>query len=125
MDQSDSNASWIGAYMDWTDADNWTFGASRLAGSGLGELGVDVGREFIAAYLDWTNAWQLLCESSLHVRAAGSGSDTDGIGASESGVDMLWDALMVALHTDSDCMPILRQIIDDANNATPRAVIAA
>jgi hypothetical protein len=125
MDQSDSNASWIGAYMDWTDADSWTFGTSRLAGSGLGEGGVDVGGEFVAAYLDWTNAWQLLCESSPQLRTAGSGSDPDGIDASESGIDMLWDALMVALHTDSDCMPFLRQIIDDADNATPRAVIAA
>jgi hypothetical protein len=124
MDQSDSSAHWIGAYMDWTDADSWTFGPSRLAGNGLEEAAVDAGGAFVAAYLDWMDAWQLICESSPRHHAAGSAGDPDDIDAGESGVDMLWDALMVALHTDSDCMPFLREILD-AGSTTPSEVMAA
>jgi hypothetical protein len=119
MDQSDSSANWIRAYMDWTDADSWTFRSDRLAGNVLEAAAVDAGGVFVAAYLDWMDAWQRIFESNAHHHAAGSAGD-----AGESGVDMLWDALMVALHTDSDCMPFLSEILD-ASETTQSEALAA
>ena len=124
MDENVGTVNWIDAYMEWTEADGWTFGADRFALDGFSEIGADAGGVFAAAYLDWMDAWQLLCESSPRYHAAASAGRPDGIDAYESGLDMLWDAFMVSLHTDSECMPFLRQITD-AGNATERAATPA
>ena len=124
MDANMSTVNWIDAYMEWTDADSWTFGPDPLALDGFREIGADASGVFAAAYLDWMDAWQLPCESGPHYHATASAGYPGGIDAYESGPDMLWDAFMVSLHTDSDCMPFLRQIID-AGSMTPRAVISA
>ena len=124
MDANMSTVNWIDAYMEWTDVDSWTFGSDPLALDGFRDIGADASGVFAAAYLDWMDEWQLLYESSPHYHATASAGYPGGIDAYESGLDMLWDAFMVSLHTDSDCMPFLRQIID-AGNTTPRTVIPA
>src|SRR3990172_3079221 len=64
MDQSKAN--WIGAYLEWTNADGWAFGPGPLARGGFGEVSTVAGEEFAAAYLDWMDARQQLRESSPH-----------------------------------------------------------
>lgn len=124
MDQRKSSVNWIEAYMDWTNADSWTFGANRLAGDGIGEVGVDASREFAEAYLDWMDAWQPLREANPRYHATASSSCPAAIDDCISGLDEFWDAIMVALHTDSDCVPFLSQIID-ADDAIQRTAIPA
>ena len=113
---------WIELYMEWTNADRWTFGSERLVRLGFGEALVDENGQFAMAYLDWMDSWQMLCESNCHFDAGVGVSPTEGVGVSDSGLDMLWDAYMVAAHTDSDCMPLLRRMIEAG---TPREAIAA
>ena len=134
MDQSKAN--WIGAYLEWTNADGWAFGPGPLARGGVGEVSTVAGEEFAAAYLDWMDARQQLRESSPHDHATVSASDAGGIDDDiceddtldydnadhdTSGLDVFREALMVALHTESDCIQFLRRILD-AGGTTPRTV---
>ena len=124
MDQSKSTVNWIEAYMDWTNADSWTFGPNRPARNEFGDAGIDAGGEFAAAYLDWMDGWQPLCESNPRYHATTSSNCPDGIDDYTSGLDALWDAIIFTLHTDSERMPFLRQIID-ADDTTQRAATPA
>jgi hypothetical protein len=136
MDQTKTTANWIGAYLEWTNAGGWAFGPGPLARSVFGEASTIAGQEFAAAYLDWMDAWQQLCESSPHYHATATASDAgdidDGIFEYEaldddtvdyftSGLDVFREALMVALHTESDCIQFLRRILD-AGDTTARTV---
>ncbi len=53
-----STVSWIGTYMEWTNADGWAFGRDRLVQSGIDEESADVSEDFAASYLDWMDAGQ-------------------------------------------------------------------
>lgn len=120
MDLSNGTRNWIEAYMEWTEADSWTFGTERSAYNGSGEAGADESRRFAAAYLGWTDARQPIVAAGVQPRA----NRPDGIDAQSGGQDMLWDAFMVASHTDADCMPFLRELIA-ASAVRPRAALAA
>lgn len=56
MDLSISTVNWIGTYMEWTDALNWTFGASAPALSGTDQAKAEANEQFAASYLDWIDA---------------------------------------------------------------------
>lgn len=122
MDQGMSSAKWIQAYMEWTDADGWAFGTDRFARNGFGILAVNGSGEFAAAYLDWMDAWQMPRESHRHDHATAAASYPDGIDVDTNAIeiDRLWDAFMVALHTDSDCTPFLRRLIDGGDTRPRR-----
>ncbi|OGA36412.1 MAG: hypothetical protein A3G80_12395 [Betaproteobacteria bacterium RIFCSPLOWO2_12_FULL_62_13b] len=121
MNQRRSTANWIRAYLEWTNADSWAPGFGSLAHSGIRETRVDVSEEFAAAYLDWMDAGQQSGASGPHFQAAASAKDPGGIVDPASGLDVSREALMVALHTESDCTQFLRRILD-ASDTTPRTV---
>ena len=80
---------------------------------------------WIEGYMAWTNAesWTFGSDRHAHhvlAEARLADSHPDGIDVYEGGMDMLWDAFMVAAHTDSDCTPLLRRMIA-ATNATNAA----
>jgi len=126
MDQGKSSANWIQAYMEWTDADGWAFGTDRFAHNGFGILAVNGSGDFAAAYLAWMDAWQMPRESHRRDHATAAASCPDGIDVDTNAIeiDQLWDAFMVAAHTDSDCMPFLHRLID-GGDTRPRSLNTA
>jgi hypothetical protein len=76
---------------------------------------VDASEEFAAAYLDWMDAG--LGATDHRVPASFSG----GIVDPASGLDVFREALMIALHTESDCIQFLRRILD-AGDTSPGTV---
>lgn len=112
-----SNVGWIEQYMEWTDTDGWKFGAGRPAHQWPRDAGGDACERFAAAYLDWMDTPELAPIPADNAIA-------DGIDAQATVSAMLWDAFMVGLHTDADCMPSPGLRIE-ADDATPCTAIAA
>jgi hypothetical protein len=124
MDSSISTVDWMAGYMAWTNADSWIFGRDRLAPPVHGNARFDRGVHFATAYLDWSDSWLPSRASSYRDPSAVSARHAYGIEVVEGEMELLWDAFMVAAHTDSDCMPFLRQMINAANATPPEAIAA-
>ena len=129
MDRRRSAVNWIGAYLEWTNVDNWANGPGFSARRGFGAAGADASEAYAAAYLDWMDGGQQLYVANPYYHAAAPASHPGGnaddiIDDESSGLDVFREALMVALHTESDCIQFLRRILD-ADDATPRTVTLA
>lgn len=119
MNQIESTFDWIGEYLDWTQPDGWTAGASPFAMDDPAQASAKISQEFVTAYLDWINLAEPVRAAMSPYRAAardslGSRDDMAGLGVFE-------EALVAALRTESDCLRLLRGILD-ADKSPPRIV---
>ena len=85
MDQHSRSSDWINAYLEWTDRE-CGMPSQLFAVSGI-EAGDDWAEESAAEYLEWIDT-----ESTATQREA---------------------VLLMALRTESECMHMLRQALDD------------
>lgn len=119
MNQSESTYDWVGEYLDWTQPDGWAIGASSDARGGPVQSGADAGEEFVTAYLDWIGCAEPVRAARSAYRAAARDSIWRGDGM--AGLDVFEEALMAALRAESDCLQLLRGILD-AGKTPPRIV---
>jgi hypothetical protein len=119
MNQSKSTFDWIGEYLDWTQPDGWTVGASPHATGGPAQASADVGQEFVTAYLDWMDWVEPVRAAKSPYRAIAR--DSVGSGGDMAGLDAFEEALVAALRTESDCLQLLRRVLD-AGKTPPRIV---
>ena len=56
MNQSKSNAGWIGTYMEWTNSEDWEFGSGAPAHGDMEEANAEAIEEFAASYVDWVDS---------------------------------------------------------------------
>jgi hypothetical protein len=102
MDQIKSGVDWIVEFLEWSSADERTVGPGVLAVGGIEAASAGAGDEFAAAYLEWMDAAQPVSEPGFDLARREA-------------------ALWAALRTESDCVHILRQLLE-AGDAPPRTV---
>jgi len=119
MNQFESTPDWVGEYLDWTQPDGWSIDTSSHAPGALVQSSADAGEEFVTAYLDWMNWVEPVRAARSPYRAAVRDSVRGG--DDMAGLDVFEDALVAALHTESDCLRLLRGILD-AGKTPPRIV---
>lgn len=119
MNQSKSTFDWVGEYLDWTQPDGWAIGASSHAPGAPAHSSADAGEEFVTAYLDWINWVEPVRADRSPYRAAAR--DSVRSGDDMAGLDVFEEALLAALRTESDCLQLLRGILD-AGKTPPRIV---
>jgi len=119
MNQSQSTFDWIREYLDWTQPDGWTIGSSSHALGGPVQSSADGGEEFATAYLDWMNWMEPMRAAKSPYRATAR----DSVGSSDgmAGLNVFEEALLAALRAESDCLQLLRGILD-AGRTPPRIV---
>ena len=119
MNQIESTFDWVGEYLEWTQPDGWAIGSSSNPFSGPVQSSADAGEEFATAYLDWMN-WEEPVRAARSAYRAGVRNSARG-DDDMSGLDVFEEALLAALRTESDCLRLLRGIMD-ADNTPPRIV---
>lgn len=119
MNQSMSTFDWVGEYLDWTQPDGWTVDASPLATLGPAQSSAEVGQGFVTAYLEWMDWVEPVRAAKSPYRAAAR--DTARSGGDMAGLDVFEEALLAALRAESDCLELLRRILD-AGETPPRIV---
>lgn len=119
MNQSTSTCDWVREYLDWTQPDGWAIGASSHARGAAVQSSADAGEEFVTAYLDWMNWVEPVHAARSPYRAVARYSVRSG--DDRAGPDVFEEALLAALRTESDCLRLLRGILD-AENTPPRIV---
>ena len=98
MAQHIGGSDWISAYLEWTDAEIGMSGQS-FAVSGI-ETGDDGVEDSAAVYLEWIDAGPTAVQRAAAVFAP----------------EPLREAvLLMAVRTESECMHILRQALDDGH----------
>jgi hypothetical protein len=102
MDQVNTTIDWIVEYLEWSNAGERDFWPGAPAGSGIDAAGAGSSSEFSAAYLEWTDAAQAVIEPGFDLARREA-------------------ALWAALRTESDCVHILRQLLE-AGDAPPRSM---
>ena len=106
MDQINCATDWIGAYLEWTHGEWMEIASSSLARGGIGATDGD----FPAAYFEWqdasTPAQQPVAPYCVRTPARRA---ADVIGNATGFREAV---LLAALHTESDCLHILRQTLD-------------
>jgi len=116
MDSSISTGTWINAYLEWMNEGIDVAARDSPARGGVEEQDADAGEEFVGAYLDWIDRPRLAgARDSL---ASNPGRAGDSLGDPDRFREAI---LLVALHTESDCMQIVRRVLE-AGDATPRTV---
>lgn len=112
MTQYSGNAEWINAYLEWTESEPGEVVAEPFADRGV-EASVNSAMDIAAVYLEWMD------------EAAGAAQRT----AIDFGTpDLLREAaLLMALRTESECVHILRQALDngDPTSHTLRLAVEA
>jgi len=125
MDQMNDMPDWIGAYLDWTQIERMESAALWAASGGRASVRAGADGDFPAAYLEWLDAGVSPNASSSSKRSATPSrraSDVfGGTGAVHEAV------LLAALHTESDCLHLLRQVLDTGapNAGTVRLAVQA
>lgn len=102
MDQRYDDSQWIAAYLEWTAADRDGLDAARTDpahGGGEDQM------QFVQAYLDWMDAR----------RSEAAPKPEPTVAATREAI------LLAALRTESDCIRVLRRVLD-GGEASPRAV---
>lgn len=120
MDQMNYATDWVGAYLEWTEIE-W-------AESGRGSISRGIAAaddDFPAAYLEWLDAGV-----PAHAPPRGNRGATPARRASDviGGSGGFHEAvLLAALHTESDCLHLLRQVLDAGapNRGTVRLAVEA
>ena len=110
MNQSESTYDWVGEYLNWMQPDGWTIGPESHPQGGAVHASAAVGEEFVAAYFDWIG-W---AEPMRAARSPYSAAARDLVesGGEMAGLDAFEEALLAALRTESDCLQLLRGILD-------------
>lgn len=106
MDQTNHASDWIGAYLDWTQSERTESEATSAVGSEPAVTDCD----FPVAYIEWLDAAvpaQPLPWSSRGVIPSRRASDV--FGSSDGFHEAV---LLAALHTETDCLHLLRQTLD-------------
>lgn len=116
MNESERMEDWIAAYLEWANSDGRTADLRGSGGSAASEAYPPSGT-FVAAYLDWIDEQFAPASSARQARVA-----------MEPGGELntLREAVLLdALRTESDCIHMLRQLIDvgGASAATLRFAI--
>lgn len=121
MDQINNAPDWIGAYLEWTQGEWTKVAASSSASGGLAAGDGD----FPAAYLEWLDAGVPARAPLLSNRGATPARRASDVFGGTSGFHEA--VLLAALHTESDCLHILRQILDGGapNRGTVRLAVEA
>lgn len=117
MDPTNYPSDWIGAFLDWTQIDPTEAATPFVARSD---------EDFSAAYLDWLDA-------GMPAQAPVSSSGRSAVPARRAsdvfgGTSGFHEAvLLAALHTESDCLHVLRQVLDTGapNPGTVRLAVQA
>ncbi len=114
MNESERMEDWIAAYLDWANSDGRTVHLRGSGGDVAGEM-YPPSDTFVAAYLDWIDEQFAPAPGQARV-------------AMETGGELstLREAVLLdALRTESDCIHMLRQLIDvgSASAATLRFAI--
>jgi hypothetical protein len=102
MDQIKSTVDWIVEYLEWSNAGERGALPGVLAAVSVEAASDGAGDGFAAAYLEWMDAAQPVSEPGFDLARREA-------------------ALWAALCTESDCVHILRQLLD-AGDAPPRTV---
>ncbi len=121
MDQINDALDWIGAYLDWAQSEQQVAAANSTAGGRLAAQGND----FSAAYLEWLDASVPAQPQSWAIRATVPARRAGDVFGGASGFHEA--VLLAALHTESDCLHLLRQVLDGGapNRGTVRLAAEA
>jgi hypothetical protein len=95
---------WIAEYLEWSNAGESIAGSSVAAASRI-EPGDGAGEAFIASYLEWMESAAEASEAALELARREA-------------------ALWAAMRAESDCVRILRRMLETAGT-TPRALYSA
>ena len=117
MNQIERTFDWVGQYLDWTQPDGWTINSNSQAFGSPAQSSAEAGEEFATAYLDWMD-WVEPVRAARSPYRAGARNPAGGHMA---GLDVFEEALLAALRTESDCLQLLRGILDD-DKTPPRIV---
>ena len=108
MDETNDTVNWTSAYLDWIDMGTQSFGPGR----GTDETVAQADTEWANAYLEWIDS------ATTAGPRPGGGSLDNNIRR----LDVFREAiLLTALHTETECMQILRQRLANGD-ANVRAV---
>ena len=120
MDQIESATDWIGAYLEWTQGDSM---ASAASSSARGVVATD--GDFPAVYLEWLDADALARAPLSGNRSAAPARRASDVFGGAGGFHEA--VLLAALHTESDCLHLLRQVLDGGapNRGTVRLAVEA
>jgi hypothetical protein len=102
MDQIKSSVDWMVEYLEWSSAGERGALPGVLAAVSVEVASDGAGDGFAAAYLEWMDAPQAVPEPGFDLARREA-------------------ALWAALRTESDCVHILRQLLE-ARDAPPRSV---
>jgi hypothetical protein len=119
MEQIKQAADWIGASIEW-DLIDW------MATSPMTTQG-DSDADFCAAYLGWidSNPWAAR-ETGTETRAlSGQAPGRRASDAVSSSYGFREAVLLAALHSQSDCLHILRQMVGNGSNSVGTLRLAA
>jgi hypothetical protein len=105
MDQIRSTVDWIVEYLEWSSEGERALVTGALAGSGIDAASAGSDGEFSAAYLEWMDAAQAVTKPAFDLARREA-------------------ALWAALRTESDCVHLLRQLLE-AGDAPPRSMTFA
>lgn len=101
MEQTTQAADWIGAYLEWN-------GIERAPYAVAGNQAAAV--DFSAAYLEWQESSAPSTAGSRASTGEGRGRRASDVFAGSQGFREA--VLLAALHAQSDCVHILRQVLD-------------
>lgn len=119
MNQIEHTFDWVGQYLDWIQPDGWTGDSNSQAYGSPAQSSADVGEGFATAYLDWMDWVEPVRAAGAPYRAGARNSAWSG--DDMAGLDVFEEALLAALRTESDCLQLLRGILD-AGKTPPRIV---
>lgn len=115
MDETDTPVSWTTAYLDWIDMGAQPFGPGQ-AQRGAGDAITEGDAEWANAYLEWIDS-----ATTPEPRRTGGGLDD-----SMRRLDVFREAiLLTALHTETECMQILRQRLANGDAGVRAVKLAA
>lgn len=122
MDQIDNAPDWIGAYLDWTQIEQELTPANSTGG---GRRAAPVSDFFSTAYLEWLDASLPAQPQTWAIRATMPARRAADVFGGASGFHEA--VLLAALHTESDCLHLLRQVLDGGapNRGTVRLAVEA
>lgn len=121
MVQINSATDWIGAYLEWTHGERMENAAGSSARGGM--AGTD--GDYPAVYLEWLDASEPAQAPLRGSRAATLSRRASDVFGGASGFHEA--VLLAALHTESDCLHLLRQVLDAGapNRGTVRLAVEA
>lgn len=115
MDQTSSAPDWVGAYLDWTQIERMELKAIIATAES----------DYPAAYLEWLDASGTAPALPGNSRGAVPARRASDVFGGASGFHEA--VLLAALHTESDCLHLLRQVLDAGapNRGTVRLAVEA